>query len=73
VGCAEMSTLTPTSDSTQIVDYTSPKKGDLVVGLDNKLSGKVGEINFKGVPSMVFVFWDNQTSSAVSVLRLRRA
>jgi hypothetical protein len=60
------------SDSTQIIDHTSPAIGDLVARVSTGLIGKVIEINFGGKPTQVFVRWNDRTSSAVSVLQLRR-
>ena len=68
-----MSTITPTSDSTTIIDYTAFVIGDQVVSLDTGLYGVIGEINFGGDPTQVFVSWTPFNSGAVSVLRLRRA
>ena len=66
------STITPTSDSTQIVNRTGLAIGDQVQSLDDNRNGRVLPPNFKGVPTQVFVRWDDQTFSAADVLRLRR-
>ena len=68
-----MSTITPTSDSTQYNVVTSFAQGDLVISLDTGLQGTVMQADFNGDPTQVYVSWTPFNSGAVSVFRLSRA
>ena len=70
-----MSTITPTSDSTQILRVSSFQVGDKVttrVTPFNGLSGVIEAVKVDGLPSLLLVRWVNGALSTAEASELSR-